>query len=383
MIYLDSAATSFMRPDTVAEAVCQAIHGLASPGRGTYPASLDAARLVYETREKAAALFSAEGPECVAFASNATEALNIALKGLFVSGDCILTTVLEHNSVLRPLYELERRGIRNFILEADERGCVCYDQMEKTLIHNPRIAAVITTHASNLTGNLVDLTRIGKICAKHHRLFLVDASQTAGVFPIHMQRQHIDVLCFTGHKGLMGPQGTGGICVRHGLQLRELKSGGSGSQTFSTHHPALMPEHLEAGTMNVHGLAGLKSGLDYLQEEGMDNIRRRELRLARRFYEMVHEIPGVTVYGDFTRELRAPIVSLNIADLPSALVSDMLSVQYDICTRPGGHCAPLMHRHFGTEKQGMVRFSFSHFNTPSEIERAAWAVRKIAAEEAG
>ena len=382
MIYLDSAATSLLRPDTVAEAVCKAIRELGSVSRGSYPAALEAARLVYHTRQLVAELFHAAGPECVAFTANATEALNIVLQGLFSAGDVVLTTVLEHNSVLRPLYRLESQGIHSILQDADAQGNVDYEQLAQILHSNPRIAAVVTTHASNLTGNRVDLARIGALCAKEQRLFIVDVSQTAGSMMIDMQQQHIDVLCFTGHKGLLGPQGTGGICVRPGLQIRSFKAGGSGIQTFSRVQPEQMPEHLEAGTMNVHGLAGLRAGLLYLRETGLEAIRQQELALMRRFYELVRDVPRVNVYGDFSQAERAPIVSLNIGTVPSGTIADRLSTQYGICTRPGGHCAPLMHRHFGTEQQGMVRFSFSSFNTMAEIERAAAAVRQLAAEEA-
>ncbi len=379
MIYLDSASTALLRPPEVGEAVGEAIRSLASASRGSYPAASDAARLVHDTRSLLAELFGAAGPECVAFTANATAALNIVLKGLLEKGDAVLTTVLEHNSVLRPLYELEEKGIKTYILAADSQGMPDYGQIEQMLKNKPRIAAVVTTHASNLTGNLVDLARLGRLCEKYHRLLLVDVSQTAGVFPIHMERQHIDALCFSGHKWLFGPQGTGGICVRPGLSIRALLSGDSRIQPFERQHPAVMPEHLEAGSLNVHALAGLRAGLRYIQSVGLDNLRQSELGLARRFYEMVRNLVGVRIYGNFMTELRIPIVSLNIQDNPSGLVSDMLSVEYDICTRPGGHSAPLMHKHFGTERQGMVRFSFSYFNTMQEVERAVVAVRHMAA----
>ena len=247
-------------------------------------------------------------------------------------------------------------------------------------LEQPDVKAMVVTHASNLTGNLVDIERLGARCHACGKLFIVDAAQTAGVFPVSMKKQHIDVLCFTGHKSLLGPQGTGGLCLRTGLKLRTWKSGGSGIQTFSRTQPETMPVCLEAGTLNAHGLAGLHAGLLYLRDTGLAVIRRHEQQLARRFYEGVCQIPGVRVYGDFSVQERAPIVSLNIGDEASGSISDALSQDYGICTRPGGHCAPLMHLHFGTRTQGMVRFSFSYFNTMEEIDTAVRAVRELAQE---
>ena len=380
MIYFDSAATSLLRPPSVAAAVAEAIRSMGNSSRGAYEASLAAARTVYETRELIAGLFHAADADCVAFTANVTEALNIAIKGLFQPGDGVVTTVLEHNSVLRPLYEEELRGIRLFFVKADACGRPDYAELERLLAEEPCIRAVVTTHASNLTGNLVDIDRIGALCARYGKLYILDAAQTAGVFPIDMEKQLLDIVCFTGHKSLLGPQGTGGLCVRKGLELRTWKSGGSGIQTFSHTHPAVMPVHLEAGTLNAHGIAGLRAGLLFLQETGLEKIRAHELKLARKFYEGVCELPGVRVYGDFSTQLRAPVVSLNIGEETSGSISDLLSTEYDICTRSGGHCAPLMHEHFCTRQQGMVRFSFSYFNTEEEIREGVRAVRGLAEE---
>lgn len=380
MMYFDSAATSLLRPPAVAAAVAEAINSMGNSSRGAYEVSLAAARTVYETRELIAGLFHAADADCVAFTANVTEALNIAIKGLFQPGDGVVTTVLEHNSVLRPLYEEELRGIRLFFVKADACGRPDYAAIERLLAEEPCVRAVVTTHASNLTGNLVDIERIGSLCARFKKLYILDAAQTAGVFPIDMEAQHLDIVCFTGHKSLLGPQGTGGLCVRPGLELRTWKSGGSGIQTFSHTHPEVMPVHLEAGTINAHGIAGLRAGLLFLQETGLDKIRAHELQLARRFYEGVCRLPGVRVYGDFSTQLRAPVVSLNIGEEASGTISDLLSTEYDICTRSGGHCAPLMHEHFGTRQQGMVRFSFSYFNTEEEIMEGIRAVRELAEE---
>lgn len=376
MIYLDNAATSYYRPDTVAEAVAQAIRTMGNCSRGAYEAALTSARAVYGTRALVSELFHGEGPEQVAFTANSTESLNIAIKGVLEPGDRVVATVLDHNSVLRPLYEMERQGAELVIVgctDEKDRGCLDYGAMEAAI--RPGTKAVVCTHASNLTGNLVDIRRIGGWCRKAGALFIVDASQTAGVFPIDMERDMIDILCFTGHKGLMGPQGTGGMCVRKGVGIRPLLSGGSGIMTYSRTHPDSMPTALEAGTLNAHGLAGLRASLTYIREQGVDEIREKEIALMRRFYDQVKTIPGVRIYGDFEQEQRAAVVALNLGDEDSGEVSDYLAREHEIYTRSGGHCAPLMHETLGTREQGAVRFSFSHFNREEEVDMACLALR--------
>ena len=379
MIYLDNAATTMKKPDCVVQAVTDALCHLGNPGRGVHSGAMDAARIVFRTRAAFAALFHAEDPSSIAFTANATESLNIAIKGTLNPGDHVITTALEHNSVLRPLYELEACGVELTILPADRLGRLCYDQLETAVRPNTR--AIVCTHGSNLTGNLVDLAAIGAVAKARGLLWIVDASQTAGVFPIDVQALGIDILCFTGHKGLLGPQGTGGLYVKPGLTVRPLLSGGSGVQTYSRSHPAQMPTALEAGTLNTHGLAGLLAAVTYLQETGLDPIRTAEQALMRAFYAQVMQIPGITVYGDFSTDQRCPIVSLNVRDYDSAEVSDALSTQYGIATRPGAHCAPRMHEALGTVEQGAVRFSFSHYNTMEEINIAVSALRELAQEE--
>lgn len=299
----------------------------------------------------------------------------MALKGLLNPWDHVITTQLEHNSVLRPLYELEDKGVELTILNSDAKGRICYEDFEKEIKKNTKM--IVCTHGSNLTGNLTDIRRVGEIARSHGLLFVVDASQTAGVFPIHVEEMKIDVLCFTGHKGLLGPQGTGGMYVREGVIIRPLKTGGSGVQTYSRTHPSQMPTALEAGTLNAHGLAGLDAALDYLKDTGIDVIRKKEQELMWYFYQKVLAIPGITVYGDFDSQERCPMVSLNVKDYDSSEVSDFLFTEYGISTRPGAHCAPLMHQAMGTEKQGAVRFSFSHYNTIEEIDIAVQALKEL------
>ena len=245
----------------------------------------------------------------------------------------------------------------------------------------PNTRAIVCTHASNLTGNAIDLARVGQISKAHGLMLVVDASQTAGAMAIDMEAMNIDILCFTGHKGLMAPQGTGGLYVREGVEIRPLLSGGSGVQTYLRSHPPQMPTALEAGTLNGHGIAGLGAAVRYIQETGMDVIRAKEQELMWDFYSQVQQIPGITVYGDFSTPNRCAIVSLNVRDYDSGEVSDALSSQYGIATRPGAHCAPLMHKALGTVEQGAVRFSFSHYNTKEEIKIAVSALRELAKEE--
>ncbi len=379
MIYLDNAATTMHKPKEVIDAVVEAMTSLGNAGRGANEASLSAARIIYDAREKLCRFFNGEDPRQIVFTSNSTESLNIAIKGLLEPGDHVITTMLEHNSVLRPLYEMEKKGVALTIIKADKRGRFSLEEMEAAI--RPETKMIVCTNGSNLTGNYVDIGKVGEMAHRHDVLFVVDASQTAGVFPIDVRNMQVDVLCFTGHKGLLGPQGTGGMYVREGLAIRPLKSGGSGVQTYSKTHPREMPTALEAGTLNGHGIAGLRAGVEYIKNTGLDTIRAREQELMWRFYEGVKEIPGVTVYGDFDSRERCAIVSLNIGDYDSSEVSDALLTEYGISTRPGGHCAPLMHEALGTVEQGAVRFSFAHSNTEEEVDIAINAVRELATEE--
>ena len=376
MIYLDNAATTLKKPPCVAEAVVRAMATMGNSGRSAHQEALDASRVIYRTREQLARLLGCSAAERVVFTCNSTEALNIAIDGLFAPGDHVLSTDCEHNSVLRPLYRLEReKGVSLSFVPADRQGNIDYADFEKLLRSDTR--AVICTHASNLTGNVLDLTRIGQFAHAHGLMFLVDASQSAGVLPIDMEKMQIDVLCFTGHKSLMGPQGTGGLCVREGVDIAPWKVGGTGVQTYSESQPAQMPTRLEAGTLNGHGIAGLSAALDFLQETGIGTIHAHETALLRRFVEGVRNIPGVTLYGNFDCE-RTAVAALNIGDMDSGEVSDILSEDYGIATRPGAHCAPRLHRALGTEGQGAVRFSFGWYNTEEEADAAVRAVREIA-----
>ena len=379
MIYLDNAATTLQKPPCVGQAMLDALNHAGNPGRGAHEPTLCAARLVYHTREVLARLFHAGSPECIAFTANVTQALNTALCGLAGPGDHVITTVCEHNSVLRPLYRLQKQGAEVSFVDMDAGGRLRYEQFEQLLRPNTKLVAV--THASNVTGNLTDLEFVSAFAHEHGLLLLVDAAQTAGARPIDVQALGVDVLCFTGHKALLGPQGTGGLYVRPGLVIPPLVVGGSGIRSFDEQHPARMPTALEAGTLNVPGLAGLGAGVEWILAQGVERLHARELALTRLFYEQVRGVLGLRLYGSFAGPDRAPIVSLNIGAESAARVADLLWEDYGICVRAGAHCAPLVHRAFGTEQQGMVRFSFSHQNTETEILQAARAVRQLAEEE--
>lgn len=379
MIYLDNAATTLQKPRPVGQAMLDALQTAGNPGRGAHEPTLHAARLVYETRTALAELLGADDPSCIAFTANATQSLNMALCGLLHPGDHVLTTVCEHNSVLRPLYRLQKNGVQLDFVEADARGVLRYEQFEQKLRPNTR--AVVISHASNVTGNVADVAFVADFAKKHDLLLVLDAAQTAGIRPLDVKTVGADVLCFTGHKGLLGPQGTGGVYVRPGLRVAPLVVGGSGVHSFAEEHPAQMPTALEAGTLNVPGIAGLGAGVRWILQQGVQTLQEKETAWAQLFYEQLQEVENLTFYGDFSGNApRVPIVSLNIGDEDSAWVADALWEDAGICVRAGAHCAPLLHKTLGTAAQGVVRFSFSHANTEEEVLRAAKAVRTLARE---
>lgn len=378
MIYFDNAATTMLKPPEVARAVAQAIGSFGGVGRGVHEASLDAGMTVYQARQKLSRLFGGPGPKRVAFASNATEALNIAICGLLQPGDHAVTTAASHNSVLRPLFRLEdAMACKVSVVPIGSDGALDYDEFDDSFRPNTRLAVV--THASNLTGDVYDIARLAKIAHSHGALLVVDAAQTAGLIPIDMAVQGVDIVCFTGHKSLFGPQGTGGLVVAEGIEIEPLKVGGSGTHSYDRKHPTFMPERLEAGTLNAHGITGLLAGVEYIEKKGVEEIRRETQALAARFEREVRSIEGVRVYGGGEADWTG-IVALNIGSADSALVADQLNVTYGICTRAGAHCAPLMHEALGTEKQGAVRFSFSHFNTEDEVNVGIEALAALAKE---
>ena len=378
MIYFDNAATTLKKPKEVAEAVYNAINNFANASRGSYELSLNSERIILSARERLKKLFNADSPNCIAFTNNSTEALNIAIKGLINKNDHIITTSFEHNSVLRPIYEMEKLGAEITIIKADKNGNIDYDEIENNIKENTK--AIICAHASNVIGNILDISFIGKISKKYNLLFILDASQTAGCVPIDIKNNFIDVLCFTGHKGLMGPQGTGGLCVRKDLYIKPLKTGGSGIKSYSKTHPENMPTRLEAGTLNGHGIAGLNAALEFIENETIEKIKNHERELSRYFYDSIKNIENIKFYGDYKTDNRVSIVALNIGEIDSSKISDILSNDYNIATRPGAHCAPLMHEALGTINQGIARFSFSYFNTFEEVDKGIEAIKEISAK---
>lgn len=378
MIYLDNAATSVMRPQCVVDAVCRAMTTIGNPGRGACAESLDAGRVVWECRERLASLLGCARPDHVCFAPNSTAALNTAINGLVRPGAHVVTTVMEHNSVLRPLNRLAaERGVRVEHTGTDELGRLGYDDLRRLCAGGCDV--VVCTHASNVTGNVVDLRLVSQIAHDAGALLIVDASQSAGCIPIDMGEMGIDVVCFTGHKGLMGPQGTGGLAVAEGIDVRPWNMGGTGVRSFEPLQPEGWPTRLEAGTLNAHGIAGLSAAVDFIDGlGGPEVVGEHERVLASRFAASVRGVPGVKLYGDLGQPGRAGIVALNVGELDSSEVSDMLSAGFGIATRPGAHCAPLMHRALGTLDQGVVRFSFGWFNTEADADTAAAAIAEIA-----
>lgn len=383
MIYLDNAATTAKKPDGVARAVYEAIASgdLGNPSRGAHDYALNAFRVVYRLREAAADLFGVSDPLRIALTANATDGLNRILKGLLQPGDHVITSRAEHNSVLRPLYQLQSQGVSLDLAELDEAARI--DLTSLMALHRPETRAVVVTAASNVTGNVTDLKAIGMFCRSRGLLFIVDASQLAGIYPLDLTELGIDVLVTTGHKSLYGPQGTGLVALGRSLPLTPVFAGGSGAHSFDRDHPALMPDVLESGTLNTPGAAGLAAGIDYVIAQGYPVITQRLDALRRSFLEGLSVIPGIRYYGDPWAEIHAPVVGINLGALASAEAAAILNEDYGMAVRPGAHCAPRLHEELGTVSQGIVRFSFSTFNTPAEIQAALGAINEIMKQTGG
>ena len=378
MIYLDNAATSQKKPQAVYDAVLYAMGHMGNAGRATHAASHGSSKTVFDTRALLTKFFHGDKISNCIFTKNSTESLNIAIQGSLKAGDHVITTVMEHNSVLRPLYAMEKRGVELSFLQYTEEEGLDYDSLDSLLQKNTK--AIVCTHASNLTGDMLDLERMGEFAKKHGLLFIVDASQTAGVYEIDCTKWGISILCFTGHKSLLGPQGTGGMIIAPGVEIAPLSFGGTGVETYNPEMPLENPNHLEAGTLNGHGIAGLHAGVEYILETGIDKIRSIELELMERMYTGIVHLPGIRIYGNFKTRKRCPILNLNLYDYDSAVVSDELFTRFSIATRSGGHCAPLMHEALKNVNQGSVRFSFSHFNTKEEVDQTIEALRILSEE---
>lgn len=377
LIYFDNAATSYPKPSQIDEAM-KDFHERAgaNPGRSGHRLSVEAGRILYETRELLSILFGIDDPLNVVFTLNATMALNTALMGLLVEGDHVITSSMEHNSVARPLRFLETQGVELTIVPCDsETGELNAKDVAQAIKPNTKLVALI--HASNVCGTILPLAEVGKITRPKGISLLVDAAQTAGAYPIDVEELGIDFLAFTGHKSLFGPQGTGGLYVRPGLKLKPLLRGGTGSRSEEDVQPEFMPDRLESGTPNTVGVAGLRAGAKFILEEGLNKIVKHKKELTLRFLEGLKEIKGVTVYGKKNAEDRAAIVSLNIAGKMCSEVGQVLDEKYGILVRCGLHCAPWAHQTLGTHPQGTVRFSFGYFNTPADVDLALSALAEI------
>lgn len=376
MIYFDSGATTMQKPPEVGRAVAWAVDNFGNAGRSFCEPAMLAGREIYNTRAEIAGLLGMDDPLRVAFTSSSTESLNLVIGGLVKKEDAVITTVAEHNSVLRPLY---LKGCTLDFIGCDDRGVLRTDDAGRLL--RPETKFMVVTHGSNVTGNVTDIAPLYEFCRAHKLTLILDVSQTLGLIPVSADMA--DVLCFTGHKGLFGPQGTGGIVAGNSLleelSCRIVKTGGAGFNSFDRLQKRTMPEVFEAGTLNSHGIYGLQKGVQFVRRIGVEAIREKDMRLTKMFYDGVKNLDGVRIYGDFSASCRLPVVSLNIDGVAASDVSALLWDNYRIATRPGSHCAPLLHQRFGTEETGIVRFSFSWFNTEAEIEAGVAAVAEIAA----
>lgn len=374
--YFDHSATSNPKPKIVVDTVLEAITTFnGNPSRSSYKKNISLDRKILEVREKLANFFNISNPLQIAFTKNSTESLNFAIKGLGFENCHIITSVLEHNSVLRPLnYLKDNKGV--------EISYITPYKDDKEVIKNivslikEDTKAIVINHISNVTGYIFNIEKIGKIAKEYNLLFIVDASQSAGFYPIDVIKDSIDILCFTGHKSLMGIQGIGGIYVNDELSISPIIEGGTGSFSKLPRQPLKMPEMLEAGTSNTPGILSLGAGIDYINSIGLENIRKHKTELVNYFIKSLSNIPEIIIYDNFNIE-RGAVVALNIKGIPSSELSDILSEEFNICTRGGFHCAPLAHKYLGTYEDGAVRFSFGYTNTIEEVQYCISALKEI------
>ncbi|MDE3074116.1 MAG: aminotransferase class V-fold PLP-dependent enzyme [Chloroflexota bacterium] len=380
-IYFDNAATSWPKPPEVAQAVAAALtEPMGNPGRAGHRMAIASARVVLEARDALAELFGIDDPAQIVLTKNATEALNLAIFGLLKPGDHVVTTSMEHNSVMRPLRYLEKQGVELAVVACSEQGTLDPTDIRSALHHNTRL--VVTTHASNVSGTLLPVKEVAQICQEAAVPYLVDAAQTAGTQPITVPELGMDMLAFTGHKGLLGPTGTGGLVIKPGIELTPLMLGGTGSRSDEEEQPEFLPDRYESGTLGVVGAAGLAAGVRFLLETGLDAVRRHEKALVQAFIDAAAAIPGCHLYGPPHAEERAGIVSFNIAGISPSEVGRLLDSEFDVMCRIGLHCAPSAHRTLGTFPDGTVRFGWGLFNSREEIGYAVDALKVIAGRAA-
>ena len=376
MIYFDNAATSFPKPERVYDKIMDVMKNYgANPGRSGHKLALKLGREIYETRALVADFIKADNPMNIVFTFNCTESLNIGIKGILEKGDHVITTSMEHNSVLRPITTLEAEGVENTIVQADKYGRVNPKDIEESIRDNTKL--IVMTHISNLTGTIQPVEEVGRIAKEHNILYMVDAAQSIGVYDIDVDKMHIDVLAFPGHKCLFGPQGTGALYIREGIKVKDLLQGGTGSTSDLLTQPDIMPDKYESGTPNAPGIIGLGEGIKFILDEGIDKIREYEEELTQHFIDEVKKIEGIEAYGPLNVKEQAAVVPINIKGQDSSEVSYILDDKYNIQVRPGLHCAPLAHKTIGTFGPGAVRFSFGYFNTHEEVEKSIEALKEI------
>ena len=377
-VYLDNGATSFPKAPGVAESMMDYImNNGANVGRGFYESSFQAENIVYETREKLAKMFHFHEPANVVFTKNITESLNIVLKGLLTENDHVIVSSMEHNAVMRPLNSLGKKGVSFSRIQCNQVGELNPQDILRQVNGNTR--AVVMTHASNVCGTILNLEEVGKICKDKGLMFIVDAAQTAGFMDVDFKKLNADVIAFTGHKSLLGPQGTGGFLISDDLAkvIETFIEGGTGSLSDKEIQPEYMPDKLEAGTQNIPGLYGLNAALEYLEKRGIENLRSIEMNLVQEFLDGLRKINGIEVIGKKSVNDRTGVVSIDVPGKDNADISFRLNDEYGISTRCGMHCAPSAHETLGTFPRGTVRFSFSHFNTLEEVEYTLEAIKKL------
>jgi len=377
MIYLDNAATSRPKPPEVIQAMNDYLNNVcANSGRSGHRLSIQASRIVYDARESLANFFNISEPLQIVFTMNATESLNLALLGILQNGDHVITSSMEHNSVMRPLRVMETQGVEISVVGCSQQGFLDPDNLKKLIKKNTKLIAL--NHASNVTGSIQPVREIGNIAREHDLLFLLDTAQTAGACPIDVEEMYIDLLAFTGHKSLCGPQGIGGLYIREGISLKPLKYGGTGSRSDEEYQPDFMPDKYESGTLNLVGIAGLGEGVRYVMEKGIGFIRERERKLTQNLIDGLLAIPDVKVYGGLDAKNQVGVVSFDIQGLSSSESSMYLEDEFDILCRSGLHCAPSAHKTIKTFPEGTIRFSLGIFSNQDDVHRSVNAVRKIA-----
>ncbi len=376
-IYFDNAATSWPKPEEVYEAAGKVLrYSGSNPGRSAHTRSIQAERIVFEARERAASFLGAEFPEEIIFTLNATDSLNMAIKGVLEQGDHVIYTSMEHNSVLRPLgSQKEGGGITTTMVSPDADGFLEVEKVAEAI--KPETKMIICTHASNIIGSIMPAAAIANLAKEKDIVFLLDAAQTAGSLPLNLQKIRPHLAAFTGHKSLLGPPGVGLLYVCKGLHIKPWREGGTGSSSEEERQPQLMPDYLEAGTMNTPGLAGLNEGIKFIQEQGVSTIRQHDLYLLNMLREGLKKIEGTTVYGSDDTSSSVAVVSFTVEGMDSGELGYILEEVYGILCRTGLHCAPQAHRTIGTFPQGTVRFSPGYFNTEEEVEYVLESLRKI------